>query len=216
MKTNMRLSLLALLVLALGAGCATTRRPPLVEPSRWKSMGTTRLDPASRCVFATGYVNQVEGAIELMACGPGGKVHESVLVLQVNPMDLQAALLLIGLKPGPPMPDLGVGPPRGDRVHLWVQWQEPHRTVIKPLEALAYDWRRKRALRTDGWVFTGSVVENGSFKAMAEESLVASYWDPWAIINVQSTLGADDDALSVNSAEIPPLHTPVTLIMECP
>lgn len=214
MKTRMRLIGVAVLVLAVGAGCVAPRRAPTLEPARWRTLGTVQLDAEARCVITTGYVNQVEGAIELLACGPGGKVHESVLVLQVNPLDLQAALLLIGLKSGPPMPDLGVGPPRGDRVRIWVQWQGPDASIIKPLESFAYEWRAKRALRTEGWVFTGSLVENGKFKALAEESLIASYWDPWAIINVQSPLGADDDALSVNRAEIPPLHTPVTLIME--
>jgi hypothetical protein len=216
MKTRVRLTAVVVLMVVLSAGCTTPSPAPSLEPARWRTLGTVQLDPEARCVFATGYVNQVEGAIELLACGPGGKVHESVLVLQVNPLDLQAALLLIGLKSGPPMPDLGVGPPQGDRVRIWVHWQEAGSSIVKPLEALAYAWRDQRSLRTKDWVFTGSVVENGKFKALAEESLIASYWDPWAIINVQSPLGADDDALSVNRAEIPPLHTPVTLIMEGP
>lgn len=216
MKTMVRLTGVVVLMVVMGTGCVTPRRAPSLEPARWRTLGTVQLDPEAHCVFATGYVNQVEGAIELMACGPGGKVHESVLVLQVNPLDLQAALLLLGLKSGPPMPELGVGPPRGDRVRVWVHWQEAGTSIIKPLAALAYEWRDKRALRTEDWVFTGSMVADGKFKALAEESLIASYWDPWAIINVQSPLGADDDALSVNRTEVPPLHTPITLIVERP
>lgn len=203
------------MVMLAVVGCSSLPRSPKLDPTRWQTLGTVQLDPVARCVMATGYINQVEGAIELLACGPGGKVHESVLVLQVNPLDLQTALLLLGLKSGPPMPELGVGPPQGDRVRVWVQWRAQQGAVVLPLERLAYEWRRKRPLRTDGWVFTGSVVENGKFKAMAEESLIASYWDPWAILNVQSPLGADDDALSVHRAEVPPLHTPVTVVVEC-
>jgi hypothetical protein len=197
-----------------GSGCATPARIPVPVAERQVTLGTVQVDPVLRCVIATGFVNQVEGAIELLACGPGGKVHESVLVLQVDPVDLQTALLLVGLKPGPPMRDLGVGPPLGDAVSIWVTWQQEGRTVALPLEDLAYEWRTKRALRTRGWIFNGSLFENGKFKALAEESLIASYWDPWAILNVASELGADDDALSVNRAVMPPLHTPVTVILE--
>lgn len=204
---------LAGLVIA-GAGCATTPRAPWPEPARLISLGTVQVDPELRCVLATGYVNQVEGAIELLACGPGGKVHESVLVLEVNPVDLQSALLLIGLKSGPPMRELGMGPPQGDAVTIWVTWEHEGRRVAQPLESLAYEWKKKRPLRTEGWIFNGSLFEDGKFKALAEESLIASYWDPWAIINVQSELGADDEALSVNRSVVPPLHTPVTLLLE--
>ena len=215
MKFSLSTALFVLAGLVItGAGCATTRRAPQPESTRLIRIGTVHVDPELRCVLATGYVNQVEGAIELLACGPGGKVHESVLVLQVNPVDLQTALLLIGLKSGPPMRDLGVGPPQGDAVSIWVTWEIEGRRVAQPLEARAYEWKKKRPLHTAGWIFNGSLFENGKFKALAEESMIASYWDPWAILNVQSELGADDESLSVNRSVVPPLHTPVTLLLE--
>lgn len=209
MRVGMGLSLLALAV-----GCATPRARPAWQPERLVRVGTVQVDVQTRVVVVTGYVKQVEGAIELLACGPGGKVHESVLVLELNPLDLQTALLLIGAQAGPPMPELGVGPPRGDRLSIWVQWEQGGRPQVLPLEELAYEWRHRRALRTAGWIFTGSVFVDGKFKALAEESLIATYWDPWAIVNVASPLGADDEALSVNRAWVPPLHTPVTLLLE--
>lgn len=215
MNAKRRLILSVLSVVLSGmAGCATVPPAPVPEAGRLLRQGTVQVDPELRCVVVTGYLNMVEGPIELLACGPGGKVHESVLVLEVNPVDLQAALLLIGLKSGPPMKELGVGPPQGDRVRVWVQWEQDGRRVVLPLEQLAYDWRAQRALRTDGWVFTGSMFLDGKFKALAEESLIVSYWDPWAILNVNSPLGADDESLSVNRDVVPPLHTPITLLIQ--
>lgn len=205
---------LVLVGLCLASGCATVRVAPVPEEARLIRQGSVQVDPVLRCVVVTGFVNMVEGPIELMACGPGGKVHESVLVLQTDPVDLQSALLLIGLKAGPPMKELGLGPPQGDRVALWVRWEQDGRTVTRPLEDLAYDLKRGKSLLTKGWVFTGSMFENGKFKALAEESLIASYWDPWAILNVQSNLGGDDEALMVNDQTVPPLHTPITLLIE--
>lgn len=216
----LRPALAGLILLACAGGwtgCSTTRPvAPSPEAGRLLRQGTVQVDPLLRCVVVTGYLNMVEGPIELMACGPGGKVHESVLVLEANPVDLQAALLLIGLRAGPPMKELGVGPPLGDLASIWVEWQQAGQRVVRPLEELAYSWRDKAPLKTSGWVFTGSLFEDGKFKALAEESMIASYWDPWSILNVHSSLGADDEALSVNTNAVPALHTPVRLLIQRP
>lgn len=208
---------LGALALLLGVGCTSLPvppKPPAPDPARLLRQGSVQLEPVMKCVVVTGFVNLVEGPLELMACGPGGKVHESVFVLEVNPVDLQSALLLIGLKPGQPMKELGMGPPLGDRVAIWVRWEQEGRAVIRPLESLALDRKTQRPLKDVGWVFTGSTFANGKFKALAEESLINIYWDPWAILNVAAELGADDEATEANTAALPPLHTPVTLIIQ--
>ena len=51
------------------------------------------LDAAIKTVTTTGWVNQIAGPIEVLACGIQGKVHESIFVLALNPLDLQEALL---------------------------------------------------------------------------------------------------------------------------
>lgn len=206
----------AVVASALGlAGCATREARPAADLARAVAMGSVRVDPAAPAVIATGFVNMVEGAIELMVCGPGGKRHESVFVMEAQPTDLQAALLLAGAKAGPPMKDLGEGPPRGSLVDVWVAWRdEAGTTRIRPAEDFAWNWKKKRTARRTGWVFTGSMFVDGRFKALAEESLVASYWDPWAILNINDPVGADDEALSVNRDLVPPLHTPVTFYLE--
>lgn len=202
------------LVVLLAAGCATPRarlRPPLAE-DRAVALGSVRVDSAAKLVVATGFVNLVEGPIELVICGPGGKRHECVFVLEGDPVDLQAALLLVGAQAGPPMEELGLGPPQGSLVDIWVEWSdEAGRRHSEMAERFAWNLRRRQALPPCGWVFTGSVFVDGKFKALAEESLAASYWDPWSILNLNHPDGADDECLSVNRDLAPPLHHPVTL-----
>jgi hypothetical protein len=205
--------ILALVALA-GAGCATIPAAPPLAPERMKPLGTVAIDPVGRWVVATGFVNQVEGPIELLVCGPGGKTHESVFVMQVHPLDLQTALLLLDLEPGPPRENLGEGPPRGPRVDLWVQWSDAAgATRAYPAETFAYNIQTGRVLPQTGWAFTGSVIIDGQFKALAEESIAATFWDPWAILNILNDVGADDELLAVNRARVPPLHTPVQFIL---
>ena len=187
---------------------------PEPSPVRWEGttaiLGSVQVDSLTKTVTATGWVNQIEGPIEVLACGIKGKVHESVFVLALNPLDLQAALLLAGLKGGEPMPSIGEGPPKGSPVDLWVEWQAGGELCKARAETFVWNKQANAVLPETPWTFTGSVVKDGQFKALAEESLVVTYWDPYAIVNIPLPCGADDEILSVNTNTVPPYETPVT------
>lgn len=174
-------------------------------------IGNVEVDANRRELRVPGWVNMTEGAIELLACGPGGKTHESAFVLDVNPLDLQTGLLLLGLQPGTPPTGLGEGQPSGTEVNLVVTWQENGETREAPAGSFVYNYETKSVMSNVNWIFTGSVIEDGKFKALAEESLVVTYWDPWAIVNVGHPTGSNDEVWAVNRAMVPPLKTPITL-----
>lgn len=188
---------------------------PTPSPVRWDgdvaTIGSVKLDAATKTVIATGWVNQTSGPIEVLACGPAGKVHESVFVLGLNPLDLQAALLLAGLKAGEPMPELGQGPPKGAPIDVFVDWKSGDETKTARAESFVWNVEDDANVAETPWIFTGSVVKDGHFKALAEESLVVTYWDPYAIVNLPLPCGANDEILAVNSNTVPPYQTPVTV-----
>ena len=188
---------------------------PEPSPVRWEGsvavLGAVRLDSATKTVTATGWVNQIEGPIEVLACGIEGKVHESVFVLALNPLDLQAALLLAGLKGGEPMAEIGQGPPRGAPVDVFVDWQAGAEAKTARAESFVWNLEANAVLPETPWTFTGSVVKDGRFKALAEESLVVTYWDPYAIVNLPLPCGANDEILVVNTNAVPPYQTPVAI-----
>ncbi|MDD2239444.1 MAG: YdjY domain-containing protein [Kiritimatiellae bacterium] len=174
-------------------------------------LGEVRVHSATKTVTATGWVNQTHGAIELLACGPKGKVHECVFVLSVNPIDLQAALLLAGLKGGEPMPDLGKGPPTGSPVDIFVEWDADGDLRRERAETFIWQIKEDAVLPNAPWIFNGSMVKEGRFMGFAEESLVATYWDPYALININHPAGANDEALHANPRQVPPYGTPITM-----
>ena len=175
------------------------------------TLGSVQVDAQTKTMVVSGWVNQVSGAIELLACGPGGKTHESVFVLNCNPVDMQAGLLLLGLKPGTPSAGLGQGPPNGTALDIWVDWLEGSKPKSLRAENFVVNVEdNRRPLPETPWIFTGSVIEDGQFKALAEESLIVTYWDPWAIIDLPLPCGSNDEILSVNSNCVPALNTPVT------
>jgi len=188
---------------------------PEPSPVRWEGsvarIGAVTVDSAAKTVTATGWVNQTEGPIEVLACGPKGKTHESVFVLTLNPLDLQAALLLAGLKGGEPMSGLGEGPPRGSPLDIFVEWQTDGEPRRERAETFIRQINEDAVLPESPWIFTGSQIKDGRFMAFAEESFVVSYWDPYAVINLGHPLGADDEALHANPLAVPPYGTPVTM-----
>ena len=198
---------------------AVDRPTPAAPQPVWSNglavVGSVLVDPSNRTVIVQGYVNQTNGLVELLACGPNGKTHESILVLQASPLDLQIGLLLLGLKPGTPPKDVGVGPaPCGTSLDLWVEWQQNGQAQQRRAEELVWDEQGKHVLPTTPWIFTGSVVEQGFFRAFSEESYIATYWDPWAIINLPLACGADCHILYANDQTVPPLGTPVRLRLQ--
>lgn len=219
------LFMLAACAMAMGVGPACGQAPGVVEDvgsSRMVPMwdgncvrvGAVRVFPETHSLVVSGWVNQVIGPIELLACGRGGKTHESVFVLNVDPVHLQTGLLLLGLKPGQPPTGLGQGQPEGPKLDLWVDWEENGETKSARAETFVYNVQDKTVLPETPWIFTGSIFLDGEFKASAEESLVVTYWDPWAIINIPLICGTNDEILVVNTNSVPPLKTPIRMRME--
>lgn len=205
-------------LLILGSGCATVQpsapagtQPPFLTPgpAEVAALGSVRVDLLNRSVIAEGWVNQSRGLIELLACGPEGKTHESVIVLDLDPVDLNAALLLLGLEPGQPPQAMGVGLPKGHPVDIWVEWDEAGSRKRTRAESLVLDQSQERALPRTSWTYTGAVRDDGKLLASHDQSLVATFWDPWALLNLPLPSGSDDEILYAHPEALPSPGTPV-------
>jgi hypothetical protein len=60
------------------------------------------IDFQKRCVDIEGTICLNEGMLELIACTPDSKEHESIVAIQAKPMHIHMGLLLLGVKPGHP------------------------------------------------------------------------------------------------------------------
>ena len=210
-------------------------------------VGAAVIDTQSRSVQVTGRVNMDHGAVELLACTPAGKVHESVLCLDVEPYHLQVALLLLGLArdesgdvvhrgPGKPAgPDAeslpgapgganaGGAPgddpavsstPRGDSVVVWVEWKDASGAARgMRAEGLVWNVAEQKPMPRTWWAFTGSCIVDGVFVAQREGSLIATYFDSYALLNNPLSSRDNDDLFSVNHTVTPPKGTPVTVTL---
>lgn len=175
-------------------------------------IGKATVNLKSKTVTCAGKINMRRGTIEYLAVAPRGKLHESVLSLDVRPLHLQVGLILLGLEPRGGLRYQGdTQVPRGAPVEIWVSWQRGGRAVKARAEELVWDVVKKRPMDPKAWVFSGSRVTDGGFVADEELSLVATYRDPAAIINNALPTGSDDAIYKVNERLAPPLNTPVTV-----
>jgi len=217
--------------------------PPVVRRigPRLYQVGAVRLDAGARTIRCRGRVNMSEGGpLELLACLPTGKTHESVLTLSVRPMDLQVALLLLGLNAGrnpavkypEDSPELARRP--GDEVLVYVEWRPPPPPATEeetvppaepppepppvrvPAEQLLLNVETGKPPAQARWVFLGSRMVGSRFGADIEGSLITTFHDPLGILELQHPTVNDDIYYQVHSDICPPVGTPVEVVIQAP
>jgi len=191
-------------------------KPPAIEPlggDRYK-IGSVTVDRPAREVRLPGAVALREGMLEYFACAPSGKLYESLLRVDVDPYNLQVALLLIGLQPVNNLTYQGdAARPAGDPVTIEVSWRTQQGSVSHRAEDLLWQPSRKRAMEKTSWVFSGSQFVDGVFAASGTKSVIALFNDPTAILNNPLPSGADDTAYVANTEVLPPVGTEVEIVI---
>ncbi len=211
------------MLLLLGAGLplqaqqSATKpvRPPQVERITDKvfRVGAAVVDTQARTVTCKGAVNMDSGAIEYLAVAPHGKTHESLLRIDVRPLHLQVALLMLDLEPKNILKFQGdPAVPQGDPVEIRIRWRDgkgAEQTVRA--EEWLQETPTRHSMPPNQWAFTGSRVLKEGFEADLSKSLVAVYHDPAAILDNPLPGGAANSYI-VFAGRVPKPGTSVELI----
>ncbi|MFA5905777.1 MAG: YdjY domain-containing protein [Desulfobacula sp.] len=225
MKRGLLFLYLAIVVTGIVSGVRQTYADAVPPPENISSeiiklsddlyqVGNVKIYKNKRFISIPGSINMSDGLIEYLACGPRGKLHESVLVLDVEPYHIHVALLLLGLVPGDrPISSQGAPePPCGDPVKIKISWKGTDNKIVEYApEDLIINMDDKKNMEKSDWVFTGSRIINGHYMAQILGSIVAVFHDPDAIIDDRSISGADDTHFFANKEILPPFGTPVEL-----
>jgi len=174
-------------------------------------IGRIVLDKTSQTLHLPACVNMQDGMIELVACANGGKLHESIFRVPIEPRDLQLGLLLLGLKHKGGVRFQGDSTlPEGDQVLIFVEKDGQRRRV----EDYVWDRKRLAPMERTGWVFSGSKFLNGEFGAQLTRTLITTQHDPYTILDNPLPTGVDSDQYEVNGKVTPPVGTSVTLVIQ--
>lgn len=163
-----------------------------------------------------------EGPLELFACSPRTKEHESILVVHARPLHIYQAMGLIGLTPGKPLrydeEAKRWEEPQGERLELRVRYTDERSTHI----VLSEQWVKDAKVAAAGpppllnWVFAGSqTLPDGRFAADLDGTLACLVDFESALFALESRHSADNEQLWLvaNTTEIPPRGTKCTLLI---
>jgi hypothetical protein len=194
-------------------------------------IGQVVVDTAAKVVQVPCRVNMRRGMIEFLAVASEGKLHESVLLAEAEPLHIHLALMLVGLDPGRGAQYHGdLAPPSGPGVEARVEWYAPSSHGSAPaesppgsteavrlcsarLEQFAWDILARRPMPPVAWLFTGAVPPGRAPRTEEERSVVATFRDPDAVLTNPLPTGADDSVYKANERLIPPVGTRVTLLL---
>ncbi len=185
-----------------------------LDSTKYK-IGNVILDSKERTITVNGKINMQQGTVELIACAPGGKMHESILTIDVVPYHLQVSLLLLGLKYVGGVEYQGdAKQPQGDSVYITITWQLHGKDTTVAIEDLVWNIEQNRQMERTSWVFVGSKTVEGTFMADQEKSLITTYHDPFTIFDNPLKGGSNDELYKVNEHLVPSKGTPVQIVIK--
>jgi len=194
----------------------------------WEFFGKVGYNAEGHKIKFSGEINMRDSQkepMELLACTPGGKTHETVVSADILPSDLHNALLRAGMNIYPYPGRLAADRQDllGSRAIVWIIWKENGQEKKLRAEDTLLDTRLNRPMGRWGWAFVGqyeTVVdpETGKkgviYKPNQEKSLVTSYHSPNTVLDNPRSIGAFDSDFISNTAAIPELKTKVTIFIE--
>ena len=179
-------------------------------------IGNVTFDVNKREVSTVGEINIIGGdtIIEFFACGKLGKTHESIIMLDVEPVHIFLALGALDMAPGMNLTVEGdPHEPQGDPTEIWIEWERGGETVRHRAEKLVWNVMEERPMQQTHWVFTGGRVIRGQFTAQLFHNIIAVYRDPDSIFNHPLPGGKDDRTYRVHTDVMPPKGTQVKVII---
>lgn len=193
--------------------------PPPENGKQLAKNGRAWIDRDKNVVYVDGRISLRKGQLEMFACPPNTKEHESIVSVESEAFVLHAGLLAVGAETGTPVafaPEYKA--PTGTKIDIDVIWKDKEG---KQHKVRAQDWirdtRTKKAMDLP-WVFAGSGFwkneELGTSGYLAEDGdLVCVANFSTAMLDVPAERTSNNSGLSYEAwtERIPPLGWPVRL-----
>jgi len=177
-------------------------------------------DVKQKIVVANSEVVLTRGPLEMFACPPMTKEHESVLRVKSAAFVIHAGLLAVGAKSGHPVKfDPEYEAAKGQEIDIFLVWKHDG----KQRWAKAQDWvlnsRTRKPMKTH-WVFAGSGYwvnpDNGTRHYLAESGeliCVSNFSTATLDLPVESSQANGGLLFEANTENIPPRGTAVKMVL---
>jgi hypothetical protein len=173
------------------------------------------------------------GWLEQVACSPGTREHEALVVVEARPSQIHAAMLMAGFEPGAPGQwiyhdeenRIEVRPPAGPALQVTMRFERDGETVEVPVREWIRDHLGEQEFPHDPWVFAGSMfAENPEFMGPGQHYVADQTGSIIGLVTFGDELIAYSkviaDQTDVQPAEwevddeaAPPVNTKVTIVV---
>jgi len=229
----------ALVVLPLAAlaalGCdadapVTKAKPPATAaaPAAAKKVEVGKnvfleIQGGTRRVVINAYVCLRQGQLEQLMCRRQTKEHEAILAADMDALMIHKALLVTGAEAGSPVkfqPKFEA--PRGTSIKVTLQYERAGKAITVPARKWVRDGKTRKELAHD-WVFAGSILlpdpldktQPPFYAANSGDVICVSNFDTALLdLPINSPKDWAERAFEANTEAIPPLETPVRVILE--
>jgi hypothetical protein len=226
------ISLLAAVVAALGCTVepgddapSGDKKPPKKAEVKKVDFGKNvwlEVQGAERRVVIQAHVCLREGMLELLLCRKQTKEHEAIVAADIDARAVHTALLAAGAEAGAPVkyqPEFRA--PTGSRIKVSVRYEDKGKQVTLPAQRWVRNSNTKKDLEYD-WVFAGSQLipsiedPNRTYYAanVGDVICVSNFESAMLDLPINSPKDNNDLAFEAHTERIPPLDTPVLVILE--
>jgi hypothetical protein len=188
-------------------------------------VGGVTLRKSTREISFDAAVNQSGGLIEYLLVNEKGKVHEALFSCAIRPTDLNIAFKLLGYpasaelfeilgpdhRPTGRYPEVAEEVKRGARLAISASWQDGGGTKVREVNELVKNTATGSPMPPGPWLYTGSLIHQGVFRAEATGDLIAVFSNPTAMVNYPGDARTNDEVWTVNPGSVPAKGTPVRL-----
>jgi hypothetical protein len=181
------------------------------------------IEGKQRRVLVEGHICLRQGQLEQFLTRKRTKEHEAIVVADVDARDIALALIAAGAEKGQPVkfrPEFQ--PPTGTPIKVFVRYREGDKSVRVPAQQWIRNVASKKNLDSD-WVFAGSRLipdpedhTKPPFFAANDGDVICLSNFETALLDVpfNSTKDNQDLVFEAHTERVPPLMTPVTVILE--
>lgn len=135
------------------------------EPTTVRPFEDIVVFPDSRRIEIRAWTCLEAGYLEQIACSPGTREHESLVVIRAKPSQIHAALLMAGFESGrpgqwefdPETQALTLTDPRGSEIDVWFAYEKDGERIVDSARRWIRDHHEKQRFPETPWIFGGSL-----------------------------------------------------------
>ncbi|MEJ6567606.1 MAG: YdjY domain-containing protein [Akkermansiaceae bacterium] len=191
-------------------------------------IGKVKLNKKTREITFGAGVNLVDRPLEYLLVNGKGKVHEALFLSNISPLNLNIAMKLLGFqeskelfeivdedyRPTGKFFEVSDEVKKAARLDILVKYKVDGKSKTVSINDLIVHSITKKPMSTGPWLYTGSYLHNGQFKAEVSGDLFAIFPRQPAMVSYPGKDNLNDDIWFTHPTRMPEEGTVVTFIIK--